>query len=258
MRARTLKYSANNSCSFKIISLLAALGTFFMSTAILGGFLPRACTAFTHPKLPGALYRSTFRASSSTATNIIRKMSSSSSSAQNDQDLRFGPFRLASDQIFYTTQLSAAFVNLRPIVPGHVLVMPKRNNIPLLSDLTDDEYHDLWQTVRVVQQGLKQHYTNCQAFNVAVQDGEAAGQSVPHVHVHILPRVPGDYERNDDIYQDIQDWAPRADNMAMTSKKSSQLDVPDDGERKDRTTEEMAEEAATYRRILVEKHHQEK
>lgn len=33
------------------------------------------------------------------------------------------------------------------------------------------------------------------------QDGEAAGQSVPHVHIHCLPRKPGDFPRNDDVYE---------------------------------------------------------
>jgi bis(5'-adenosyl)-triphosphatase len=115
--------------------------------------------------------------------------------------------------------------------------------------LRDDEYTDLWATVRVVQEALQRYYTQCEAFNVAVQDGLAAGQSVPHVHVHILPRVPGDYERNDDIYNDIEHWAPR-DDFELKTADAKSLDVPDDADRKDRTPEDMAEEAALYRDIL--------
>lgn len=174
------------------------------------------------------------RADSNTNTNTV------------DETMRFGPFKLASDQVFYKTTHSAAFVNLRPIVPGHVLVMPHRI-VPLMSDLTEEEYIDLWITVRTAQKALKQYYTSCEAFNVAVQDGEAAGQSVPHVHVHILPRTAGDYERNDDIYQDIQDWAPKD---TFRPKRSSKLDVPDDENRRDRSAEEMAAEALLYRNIL--------
>ena len=155
-------------------------------------------------------------------------------------DLLFGKFRIPKESIFHRTEKSAAFVNLRPIVPGHVLVMPQRV-APLLSDLDLDEYVDLWATVRQVQSAL-QTKLDCDAFNVAVQDGRAAGQSVPHVHVHILPRKNGDFERNDDIYDALQEWAPRDE-----LRQKGSLDVPDDEDRRDRTPKEMADEAASYR-----------
>jgi len=89
------------------------------------------------------------------------------------------------------------------------------------------------------------------AFNIAIQDGKAAGQSVPHVHVHILPRKTGDYERNDDIYTDIEDWVPREE--MRIRKQVDKMEVPDDSERVDRTTEQMLEEADQYRQILSAK-----
>ena len=61
--------------------------------------------------------------------------------------------------------------------------------------------------MHIAQKVLKQQY-NCDAFNVAVQDGTGAGQSVPHVHIHILPRYCGDLKRNDDIYNALEEWAP--------------------------------------------------
>lgn len=73
-----------------------------------------------------------------------------------------------------------------------------------------------------------------------------AGQSVPHVHVHILPRYCGDLERNDDIYDKLESWAPR-DELSINKPK---IDVPDDSERSDRTMEEMAEEALLYRSLF--------
>jgi bis(5'-adenosyl)-triphosphatase len=110
-------------------------------------------------------------------------------------------------------------------------------------------------TVRNVQEMLQHHFgdkqdgsSNSMAFNVAVQDGRAAGQSVPHVHVHILPRKHGDYERNDEIYEDLQNWAPRPE----LSRKDDvpALQVPDDDKRRDRTVEEMAQEAKSYRQAF--------
>ena len=217
--------------------------------------------------------------------------SSSASAAEvaaAGESFAFGPFRISSQHVFYATPLSVAFVNLRPIVPGHVLVIPQRV-VPLLQDLTIEEYTDLWQTVRLVQQNiLTKHYFDTTttttptttngtstttttttpkssssslpqpqpAFNIAIQDGTNAGQSVPHVHVHILPRIAGDYERSDDIYTDLEEWAPRcpprSNNSSSTSSGSNnnKLEVPDDAERKDRTVEQMAEEAALYRSFL--------
>ncbi len=180
------------------------------------------------------------------------------------EEMQFGKFKISPSQIFYNspTNLTAAIVNLRPIVPGHVLVVPHRV-VPHLSDLTDDEHDDLWRSVRIVQRALSEHYgdggenknnhgcSSC-GFNVAVQDGKVAGQSVPHVHVHILPRKSNDFERNDDVYDALEAWAPtenmvqeKADEIAKNS-----LDVPDDDDRVDRTMQMMEDEAMAYRSIL--------
>jgi bis(5'-adenosyl)-triphosphatase len=101
---------------------------------------------------------------------------------------------------------------------------------------------------------------------VAVQDGKAAGQSVPHVHVHILPRIPHDLVNNDDIYEELERWEPQSqrqhqlqgnsNSSGYTTSDPSQpnhhLHVPNDEERKDRTMMEMTTEAAIYRNIAKE------
>eukprot|EP00535_Pseudo-nitzschia_heimii_P001740 CAMPEP_0197191770 /NCGR_PEP_ID=MMETSP1423-20130617/23980_1 /TAXON_ID=476441 /ORGANISM="Pseudo-nitzschia heimii, Strain UNC1101" /LENGTH=198 /DNA_ID=CAMNT_0042644511 /DNA_START=265 /DNA_END=861 /DNA_ORIENTATION=- len=164
-------------------------------------------------------------------------------------DMRFGRFVIPEASVFCRSTRAAAFVNLRPIVEGHVLVVP-RVIVPLLSDLGDEDYAALWGMVRTVQSTLKKAYPGTTAFNVAVQDGRAAGQSVPHVHVHVLPRSGGDFDRNDDVYDALEAWAP-TEAMAA-SKPSTDMAVPDDADRVDRTTQEMADEAALYRRLLEE------
>lgn len=100
----------------------------------------------------------------------------------------FGKFVIPKASVFYrsasvdgdTSTKTYAFVNLRPIVPGHALVIPSEI-VPTMDDLSEEAYLDMWKTVRKVQAALRQHYTTTTAFNVAVQDGRAAGQSVPHV-----------------------------------------------------------------------------
>ena len=166
---------------------------------------------------------------------------------RQEGDIMFGKFVIPSASVFYRSESSYAFVNLRPLVPGHVLVIPHQCQ-PHLADLTDQAYTDLWMTVRLVQKVLQQQYPETTAFNVAVQDGRAAGQSVPHAHVHILPRTTGDYAVNDQIYTDLEEWAPRDELRVVHAK----MDVPDDAARRDRTRQEMADEAALYRNIVRE------
>jgi len=176
------------------------------------------------------------------------------------KEMQFGKFKISSSQIFFRSEshLTAAIVNLRPIVPGHVLVVPTRV-VPHLSQLTNDEHDDLWRSVRMVQSMLEMKYdmnvnTNSGGFNVAVQDGKVAGQSVPHVHVHILPRSPGDFEQNDDVYDELEAWAPTE---AMSIQKledlkeaSASLDVPEDEDRNNRTMQMMEDEAMAYRSLM--------
>ncbi|WWC68821.1 uncharacterized protein I206_102756 [Kwoniella pini CBS 10737] len=107
-------------------------------------------------------------------------------------------------QVFYTTPLSIGIVNLKPLLPGHVLILPKRI-VPRLSDLNSIEISDLFLTVQKVGKGLEKYY-KAQSLTISLQDGKSAGQSVPHVHVHILPRHSIDFNgENDKIYPLLED-----------------------------------------------------
>jgi len=179
---------------------------------------------------------------------IVGENNVDSSKGNNDQ--MFGRFLIDEKHVFYrsTTNLSAAIVNLRPIVPGHVLVISRRV-VSRLSDLTPEEYDDLWRTVRVVQSSLEEGM-EYSASNVAIQDGTSAGQSVPHVHVHILPRFGGDFERNDDIYDKIHEWAPTEEITQKKIAEQPKIDVPDDKDRNDRSIEDMSNDATRYNQFI--------
>ncbi|RAK99232.1 HIT family protein [Aspergillus ibericus CBS 121593] len=105
--------------------------------------------------------------------------------------IHFGPF-LVTTQVFHLTPHTYALVNLKPILPGHVLISPRRV-VPRVTDLTPTETSDLFLTVRRVARMIERVY-GASSLNIAIQDGVDAGQSVPHVHAHVIPRRRGDLD----------------------------------------------------------------
>lgn len=105
---------------------------------------------------------------------------------------------ILSSTVFYCTKYSFAFTNIRCVVPGHVLVSTIRC-VKRLENLTPEEIADIFQTVVKVQKVMELVY-NSSSSTICVQDGKYAGQTVPHVHCHILPRRQGDFKNNDDVY----------------------------------------------------------
>ncbi|KAK8450149.1 hypothetical protein SEVIR_7G315601v4 [Setaria viridis] len=124
-----------------------------------------------------------------------------------------------------------------PPPPGYVLVCPKRE-VKRFADLSSDETSDLWVTAKEVGVRLEKHH-KASSLTFAIQDGPQAGQTVPHVHIHVIPRKKGDFEKNDEIYDAI-------DVKEKELKEKLDLDI----ERKDRSMEEMAHEANEYRALF--------
>lgn len=82
-----------------------------------------------------------------------------------------------------------SFMDINPSEKGHVLVVPKYH-VPFITDLPADVLLKLMQGVQKVASLLKQRLP-CDGFNVLQNNGACAGQTVPHVHVHIIPRYKG-------------------------------------------------------------------
>lgn len=87
-------------------------------------------------------------------------------------------------------ELTWAFPSNTPIVPGHTLVCPARC-VATLRELTDQEQHALWQLVERIKLALERCF-GAEGFNIAINEGVVAGQTVPHLHVHVVPRKEGD------------------------------------------------------------------
>jgi bis(5'-adenosyl)-triphosphatase len=148
---------------------------------------------------------------------------------------------VVSPQVFYITPLSYALVNLKPLIPGHVLVCPIRV-VPRLSELSAAEVQDLFQAVQHVGRMIERVY-NASSLNIAIQDGPAAGQSVPHLHAHIIPRSVKDLEHvggSDAIYEMLEDSGAE---LAMQYRKKSKFPKPDEAAREPRSNEDMRKEA---------------
>ncbi|XP_050427011.1 nitrilase and fragile histidine triad fusion protein NitFhit isoform X2 [Adelges cooleyi] len=121
---------------------------------------------------------------------------------QDSSEYKFGASTVKGFQVFCQTPLSMAFTNIKCVLPGHVLVAPLRS-MEKLSDLNEDEVKDLFLLVQKVEKTVETLH-NTKSASIVIQDGEDAGQTIKHVHVHIIPRKQGDYLDNDDIYRELQ------------------------------------------------------
>ncbi|KAK9893440.1 HIT-like protein [Cystobasidium minutum MCA 4210] len=155
--------------------------------------------------------------------------------------LRFSAFDVTR-QVFYQSKLSFAIVNLKPIVDNHVLVIPRRL-APRMSDLSAEEVSDLFQSVQTIGKTIEKA-TNAKSLTIACQDGPYAGQSVPHVHIHILPRHPQDFDPIDGIYDKLDSVDIQEDFEAMKARAKLPKDkMKLDSERQSRSQEDMEKEA---------------
>ncbi|KAI1824001.1 hit domain-containing protein [Xylaria intraflava] len=208
-------------------------------------------------------------------------------SGDSQQPIRFGPFDVTT-QVFLTTPHSFALVNLKPLLPGHVLVCPRAQHKRLTS-LSGQELADLFNAVQRVQKVLAHHYftpspaqstpstpqtqdqhppkqptpPEAGSFNVVIQDGAEAGQTVPHLHVHVIPRIHGETAKDaetqgDAIYELIAEEAGNVggalwDQLVRAGRPQPRGAFPriEDQDRRPRTMEEMEAEALLYRRVLA-------
>lgn len=134
--------------------------------------------------------------------------------------MKFGQHSIDNSQIFYQRKFVFAFTNLRPFLPGHVLLAPVRQE-KKFANLTETEAMEMWISAKNIAENLKKYY-HLDSVQISIQDGEDSGQTVEHCHIHIIP-IP-------------QNYNPRK---------------IDDITRKNRTKEEMAQEAEDYRENFV-------
>jgi histidine triad (HIT) family protein len=95
-----------------------------------------------------------------------------------------------SSEVLYENEHAIAVLDINPIHFGHALILPKQHCKDFL-DLPDNTYSSILQATKVVTQALVQSL-KLEGYNIFTNNGQIAGQSVFHFHLHITPRYRDD------------------------------------------------------------------
>ncbi len=93
--------------------------------------------------------------------------------------------------IVFQDETCIVFMDIQPVNRGHMLVVPKEHSASL-SELKPDIGAHLFKVAQHMAQAIRRSDVRCEGINIFMADGEAAGQDVFHVHLHVLPRYSGD------------------------------------------------------------------
>ncbi|MFP4136016.1 MAG: HIT family protein [Candidatus Acetothermia bacterium] len=93
-------------------------------------------------------------------------------------------------EIVFENDYAVGFLDANPIADGHAVVVPKEH-FERFSDLTEEVATGMFAVVKEVN-GAIVSGLGADGANIGINDGEAAGQAIPHVHVHLIPRYRGD------------------------------------------------------------------
>lgn len=97
---------------------------------------------------------------------------------------------LPQDRVIDGNDLAMTIRDGFPVSPGHTLVIPKRH-IGSFFAITAEEHAALFALLERAKAALDEAYRPA-GYNIGINDGAAAGQTVPHLHIHLIPRFDGD------------------------------------------------------------------
>jgi diadenosine tetraphosphate (Ap4A) HIT family hydrolase len=98
--------------------------------------------------------------------------------------------RLTGGNLVAANELAAAFPDAFPLNDGHCLIVPRRHEADFLA-LTAEEQAAIWALVPAVRRHVEQTGAP-DGYNIGINVGEAAGQTVAHAHLHVIPRYRAD------------------------------------------------------------------
>jgi len=91
----------------------------------------------------------------------------------------------------YEDDFVVAVMDIQPINPGHLFISPKKH-IEFMSELNEELGAHIFKIAMKLGNALRKSGLKCEGINILLADGEVAGQEIPHVHLHVIPRVRGD------------------------------------------------------------------
>jgi diadenosine tetraphosphate (Ap4A) HIT family hydrolase len=97
---------------------------------------------------------------------------------------------IAREQIVAEDELTTTLRDGYPVSPGHTLIIPRRH-ISSMTEATPEELQAILQSLAAARATLD-HERQPDGYNIGINDGAAAGQTVMHLHVHLIPRFTGD------------------------------------------------------------------
>ena len=108
--------------------------------------------------------------------------------------------------VVYEDERLLGFMDLHPVNPGHVLLVPKEHATSM-AEVDEDTGAHAFRVAMRMQQAIRASGVRCEGINLFLADGEAASQDVFHFHVHVIPRFAGD------PFKISADWkeAPRSE-----------------------------------------------
>lgn len=97
----------------------------------------------------------------------------------------------AEASVVYEDEMVVAFMDLNPVTPGHLLVVPREHAVGL-EDIDAPTAIRVWSVAHDMARALRRSGIRCEGINIFLCDGEAAFQTVFHFHLHVIPRYAGD------------------------------------------------------------------
>ena len=113
-----------------------------------------------------------------------------------------------------------AFMDRYPVTPGHLLVVPRRHAVGL-EDLDEATGGHVWAVAHHLARTLRRSTFHPEGMNLFLCDGEVAFQTVPHVHLHVIPRYTGDGWPVESLPTTLDRDRPRLDSDAHEIKAVS-------------------------------------
>ena len=97
---------------------------------------------------------------------------------------------LAVDRLVLESEGAVVIRDAFPVSPGHTLIIPRRH-VASFFEITDTERAELMSLLAAARADLDREFRPA-GYNIGINDGAAAGQTVPHLHIHLIPRYTGD------------------------------------------------------------------